>query len=105
MGINNPQNPLSIDYNTPVLEALRTFLCIDTLDAQASFFNRRLTMGRNEQTVITFLNRASARIHETILNKFIKALVLQKHSSVQPFVTLFQQIYGAKTRFWKCRRQ
>lgn len=43
------------------------------LDVQVWFVNRKLTIGRTEQTVISFLDRAIAGIHDTVLSNIIEA--------------------------------
>lgn len=65
--------PLGSDYTTTVLFALDQILGISTLNVQVEFVNRRILIHRNEQLIITFLDRASGRMHDAFLTKFINA--------------------------------
>lgn len=66
-----PLTPLGSDYSTSVIWGLEKLLGIRTLDAQIEFVHRRIHIGRTEQTVITFLDRASGRVHDAVLSKFL----------------------------------
>lgn len=46
---------------------------IPALDAQIEFINKLLHIGRVEQTVITFLDRASGFVHDAVISKFLDA--------------------------------
>lgn len=71
--LNSPFTPLGSDYSTTVLFVLDQVFGIPTLDSQVQFFNRRILIHRNEQTIITFLDRDSGRMQQAVLKKFTNA--------------------------------
>lgn len=91
-----PITPPCSDYSTSVIWALEQLLGIRTLDAQVEFVNRRLLLGRTDQTVIRFLNRAHGRVHDAVLRNFLKAFLARSLNLMRSLCSLI----GQRSRKW-----
>lgn len=65
---------MTSELSSVVLDAVSVIYSIEALQKQVIFLNRRFFIGRKEQYISTHLDRASGRLHESVLWKFSAAL-------------------------------
>lgn len=68
-----PRTPFGSDYSTVVMKSIDFVLDLNTPQSQLSFLRQKANVGRSEHYVSTFLERASGRLHDTVLSKFSDA--------------------------------